>query len=101
MLRDAGAKEVHFMSSAPKFLYPCYFGTDIDSSENLFAYRYSDEEMARILDVDSLGFLSVDSVVKLAETGDNGFCTACFSGRYPCRTPSRQGKDRFSAGGIS
>ena len=95
LLRDAGAKEVHFMSSAPKFLYPCYFGTDIDSSENLFAYKYSDEEMKKILDVDSLGFLSPESVVKLAPTGDTGFCTACFTGRYPCQPPEVQGKDRY------
>ncbi len=99
LLRDAGAREVHFMSSAPKFLYPCFYGTDIDSSENLFAYKYTDEEMKEILDVDSIGFLSAASVVKLAETGDNGFCTACFTGDYPCRIPSVQGKDRFSQKG--
>lgn len=95
LLRDAGAVEVHFMSSAPKFLYPCYFGTDIDSSENLFAYKYSDEEMKEILDVDSIGFLSPESVIKLADNGDRGFCRACFTGEYPCPPPEVQGKDRY------
>lgn len=96
LLREAGAKEVHFMSSAPKFLYPCYFGTDIDSSENLFAYKYSDEEMRRILDVDSIHFLSVESVVKLTDSGERGFCTACFSSDYPTAPPKGGNKDRYS-----
>lgn len=96
LLRDAGAKEVHFMSSAPKFLYPCYFGTDIDSSENLFAYKHTDEEMRRILNVDSIHFLSVESVVKLTDNGDRGFCTACFSSIYPTPPPAEGKKDRYS-----
>lgn len=96
LLREAGAKEVHFRSSAPKFLYPCYFGTDIDSSENLFAYKYSDEEMKRLLNVDSLGFLSVENVVRLTESDDHGFCTACFSRDYPCPPPVHNRKDKYS-----
>lgn len=96
LLREAGAREVHFRSSAPKFLYPCYFGTDIDSSENLFAYKYTDEEMKRLLDVDSLGFLSVENVVRLTEDGDHDFCTACFSRDYPCPPPKVTKKDKFS-----
>lgn len=96
LLRDAGAKEVHFMSSAPKFLYPCYFGTDIDSSENLFAYKHTNEEMRKILNVDSIHFLSVESVVKLTDNGDRGFCTACFSSIYPTPPPAEGKKDRYS-----
>ena len=96
LLREAGAREVHFRSSAPKFLYPCYFGTDIESSENLFAYKYTDEEMKRLLDVDSLGFLSVENVVRLTEDGDHDFCTACFSRDYPCPPPKVTKKDKFS-----
>lgn len=96
LLRDAGAKEVHFMSSAPKFLYPCYFGTDIDSSENLFAYKHTDEEMRKILNVDSIHFLSVESIVKLTDNGDRGFCTACFSSIYPTPPPAEGKKDRYS-----
>lgn len=96
LLRDAGAKEVHFMSSAPKFLYPCYFGTDIDSSENLFAYKHTDEEMRKILNVDSIHFLSVESVVKLTDNGGRGFCTACFSSIYPTPPPAEGKKDRYS-----
>ena len=64
LLREAGATEVHFLSSAPKFLYPCYFGVDVDSRENLIAANHSTEEMRQMLGVDSLGFLSVDGVKK-------------------------------------
>ncbi|MGD1817556.1 MAG: amidophosphoribosyltransferase [Pleomorphochaeta sp.] len=84
LLRDAGAKEVHFRSSAPMFLNPCYFGTDIDSKDNLFACKYTKEEMRDILNADSLEFLSVKNVVNLAKE-NIGFCTACFSGKYPIK----------------
>lgn len=96
LLREAGAKEVHFRSAAPKFLHPCYYGTDIDSREKLFAHKYTDKEMKKILDVDSLGFLSVENVTKLAEYGKRGFCTACFSGEYATNIPTGNGKDKYS-----
>jgi len=95
LLRSKGAKEVHFLSSAPKFLYPCYFGTDIDSSENLFAYKYTDEEMKKILNVDSIGFLSTDSVIKLADIKSEGFCTACFTGKYPVKVDQTGKKEKY------
>jgi len=99
LLREAGAKEVHFRSSAPKFLYPCFFGTDIDSSEDLFAYKYTDVQMREMLDVDSLGFLSVENVTKLCDHElCGGFCTACFSGEYPVRRPETHEKDRYVQG---
>ncbi len=84
LLRNAGAKEVHFRSSSPMFLYPCYFGTDIDNEENLFASKYTKEEMRDILNVDSLEYLSVKNVVKLAKE-NIGYCTACFSNKYPIK----------------
>ncbi len=95
LLREAGAKEVHLRSAAPKFLYPCYFGTDIDSSEDLFAYKHDDKEMLTLLDVDSLGFLSSENVTKLSDHPCIGFCTACFSGEYPCPPPECKGKDKY------
>ncbi len=68
VLREAGAKEVHFRSSAPPFRFPCYYGTDIDSAEKLIANRFSNEEIAKQIDVDSLGYLD------------------CFTGNYPTDT---------------
>ncbi|MBQ6262545.1 MAG: amidophosphoribosyltransferase [Clostridia bacterium] len=96
LLRDAGATEVHMRSSAPQFLNPCYYGTDIDSRENLIACHYSVEEMAKIIGVDSLGFLSVDNVKKIASGGTmKGLCSACFNGEYPTPVPEKTAKNRF------
>jgi amidophosphoribosyltransferase len=90
LLREAGAKEVHLRSSAPPFLHPCYYGTDIDSTEDLFACKYTHQEMEKILDVDSLGFLLPEQVTKLSDHPGIGFCTACFTGNYPCPPPQRR-----------
>ncbi len=96
LLRDAGATEVHMRSSAPQFLNPCYYGTDIDSRENLIACHYSVEEMAKIIGVDSLGFLSVDNVKKIASDRTvKGLCSACFNGEYPTPVPEKTAKNRF------
>jgi len=83
LLRDAGAKEVHMLSSAPKFISPCYFGTDIPSKEVLFAYNYSTEEMRNRIGADTLGFLSLDSLSKIAPDSKCNFCDACFTEKYP------------------
>ncbi len=96
LLRDAGATEVHMRSSAPKFLYPCYYGTDIDSQKNLIAWNHTTEEMREIMDVDSLGFLSTDNVEKIAECQKRGFCTACFTGKYPCTPPKEKKENKYS-----
>ena len=94
LLREAGATEVHMRSSAPMFLHPCYFGTDIDSRDKLIACNHTLEEIRQIIGVDSLGYLSVENVTKLTENS-SGFCTACFSGQYPCEPPKRSGKSKF------
>ncbi len=83
LLRRAGATEVHVRSSAPMFLWPCYFGTDIPSRENLIAANHSLEEMCEMIGADSLGFLSIESLMKIAPNADCGFCNGCFSGNYP------------------
>ncbi len=95
LLRDAGAKEIHMRVSAPPFLNPCYYGTDIDSKENLIACRYSTEEIAEIIGADSLGFLPPEELGELIGTEE--FCSACFSGTYPTAIPKQTNKDRFEA----
>lgn len=96
MLRNAGAKEIHMRVSSPAFLNPCYYGTDIDSRDNLIACNHSIEEIEKIIGVDSLGYLSLDSVTKLTDNGcHKGFCTACFSGVYPTEVPGDTRKNRF------
>ena len=83
LLRDAGAREVHMLSSAPKFISPCYYGTDIPSKSELFACSYTTEEMRQIIGADSLGFLSLNNLHKIAPDSKCGFCDACFSENYP------------------
>ena len=96
ILRDAGAKEIHMRISAPPFLNPCYFGTDIDSRELLIACNHSLEEIREIIGVDSLGYLSVANVRKIAAEGFcQGYCAGCFSGEYPAPIPEETEKDKF------
>ncbi len=96
LLRDAGAKEIHMRVSAPPFVNPCYYGTDIDSRDNLIACHHTVEEIAKIIGVDTLGYLSLDSAYKLAGGTDcKGFCAACFGGEYPTAIPKAGEKNRF------
>lgn len=98
LLREAGASEVHVRVSAPPFLNPCYYGTDIDSREGLIACHHTVPEIAALIGADSLGYLSVENAKKLAvcpEGGECGYCTACFNGEYPTEIPKEMGKNRF------
>ena len=98
LLREEGAKEIHMRVSAPPFLNPCYYGTDIDSRENLIAASHSVEEIAQIIGVDSLGYLSVESVKQIAKgLHGTGYCTACFDGSYPTEIPETTAKNRFES----
>lgn len=95
LLRNAGAKEIHMRISAPPFISECFFGTDIDSKENLIANKHTVGEIAKIIGVDSLGFLSTENVVKIAENPKCGFCSGCFTGKYPIDVPDEFPKDKF------
>ncbi len=89
LLRDAGATEIHVRSSAPKFLNPCYYGTDIASRDVLIACNHTTEEMAEMFGADSVAFLPVEDVFKLGEGGKcKGYCAACFNGEYPTAEPT-------------
>lgn len=83
LLREVGAKEIHMRVSAPPFLYPCYFGTDIDSQENLIASRHTIEEIRQMIGVDTLGYLRPSDLPKLVNSNCKGLCDACFTGKYP------------------
>ena len=100
-LRDAGATEVHFLSSAPKFLNPCYYGTDIDSRDNLIACHHTTEEIAKIIGADSVGYLDIDHARRLTGEYQDTFCCACFDGVYPTEVPAAPNKDRFEQRPIS
>ena len=93
LLRGAGAKEIHLRISAPPFRYPCYYGTDIDSQDNLIACKMTLDEIAEHTGADSLGYLPESRLGELADCG--GYCKACFSGDYPTDIPDGISKDRF------
>ena len=93
LLRSAGAREIHMRISAPPFLYPCYYGTDIDSQDHLIACHHSVEEIAQIIGADSLGYLRLEDLGQLC--GGRGYCSACFSGEYPTAIPTDTRKDQF------
>ena len=95
LLRDAGATEVHVRVSAPPFISPCYYGTDIDSKENLIACQMSEQEICRVIGADSLGYLSVESVRHIADGARCDFCCGCFTGEYPAVTPKEMDKSKF------
>ncbi|MDE6036021.1 MAG: amidophosphoribosyltransferase [Ruminococcus sp.] len=95
LLRDAGAKEVHVRISAPPFRHSCYFGTDIDSEENLIACRYNTDGIRDYIGADSLAFLPVEELPGL--TGSNKFCCGCFTGEYPVDVSGAGGKNKFDS----
>ena len=93
LLREAGAREIHLRVSAPPFLHPCYYGTDIDSRDHLIACGHTVEETAAIIGADSLGYLPSEALSELAD--GCGICSACFDGNYPTPVPKDTRKDRF------
>jgi amidophosphoribosyltransferase len=87
MVRSAGAKEVHMRISSPPTNHSCFYGIDTPSQEELMAYKYSPEEIAKLIGVDSLAYISVDGLYQaLGETKRNNdlpqYCDACFTGDY-------------------
>lgn len=96
MLKKAGAKEVHLRISSPPFKYPCYFGTDIDSTDNLIAAHKSIDEMCAEIGADSLGFLSIHGLHRIADECKIDFCDACFSGNYPIEASRQSHEDKYS-----
>ena len=82
-LREAGAREIHLRISCPPIRHPCYFGVDFASREQLIAHEKSVEEIRAFLTADSLAYLSPEGMYSFLEGGRDGFCDACFTGKYP------------------
>ena len=89
-LREAGAREVHMRVSCPPHKYGCYFGIDFPEPSSLIARRYSVDEIAGQLELDSLGYLSREGMLGCVKAhGPEDYCTACFDGCYPVEPPRR------------
>lgn len=86
MLKNAGATEVHVRISSPPFLYPCYFGTDIPSDDQLIAHNNTVDQICDMLGANTLGYLDVERLGEMLGS-DMGYCSACFTGNYPIEPP--------------
>ena len=82
-LRQAGAKEVHLRISCPPHKSPCAYGIDFPTREELIANRYSHDELRKYLECDSVGYLSLEGMLKCVSNPEDHYCTACWSGKYP------------------
>ncbi|MCH7711893.1 MAG: amidophosphoribosyltransferase, partial [Proteobacteria bacterium] len=96
MVRQAGAKEVHMRIACPPTAHCCFYGVDTPSRDELLAANHSIEEMARLIDVDSLAFLSIDGLYRaVGEAGRDDespqYCDACYTGDYPIALTDRDG----------
>jgi amidophosphoribosyltransferase len=82
MIRGAGAREVHMRISSPPIHWPCYYGIDTPTRKELIAASHTTEEIRRYLGADSLGYLSLDGMLKATGSDPEHFCHACFTGDY-------------------
>ncbi|MBI5379645.1 MAG: amidophosphoribosyltransferase [Nitrospirae bacterium] len=87
MVRDAGAKEVHLRISSPPTTHPCFYGIDTPTRGELIASSHAVEEIRRYVTADTLGYLSLEGMLKVVPHAADGFCHACFSGDYAVPFP--------------
>ncbi len=91
MLRNAGAREIHFRISCPPTTGPCHYGIDTPSREELIAATHSVDEIKKHIGVDSLGYLTIEGMYRAVGETRSGYCDACFSGEYLLGLPGRNG----------
>jgi amidophosphoribosyltransferase len=94
LLRNAGAKEVHVAITCPPIKHPCFMGVDMGTHENLIAYKRSVDEICKMVDADSLTYLSLEGMMRAVDRGD-GYCQACFTGEYPIPVDAETVKTGF------
>ncbi|MGL4368718.1 MAG: amidophosphoribosyltransferase, partial [Spirochaetota bacterium] len=94
MFRNAGAKEIHIRISAPPTKFPCFYGIDIPSHSELIAATHTIEEIKKYLRVDSISYLSDESLLKAVDMPNMSFCTACFDGKYPVQFEQENASDK-------
>lgn len=97
MIRAAGAREVHFRVASPPITGPCYYGIDTPTKSELIASSHSVDEIRRHLGVETMGYLSLDGMVRAAGGDPTEFCHACFSGQYPTAIPDEAAAGRHAS----
>jgi amidophosphoribosyltransferase len=96
-LRELGAKAVHFRVSSPPIKYPCFYGIDFPSPSELIATKYDSRQIAEMLGLDSLHYLSLKGLLSSVSHPEH-YCTACFNGEYPTPLPEIQDKLSLESG---
>jgi amidophosphoribosyltransferase len=91
-LREAGAAEVHIRITCPPIQWPCFYGIDMPTRQELIAADLTVDQIRSYVSADSLGYLSLDGMVAAAGDGKETFCRACFDGEYPIEIPEGAGK---------
>ncbi len=82
-IRAAGAKEIHMRVSCPPIMHPCFYGIDFPTRQELIACTHSLEEIRKFLEVDTLGYISLEGMLSAVTGNKSNYCTACYSGKYP------------------
>lgn len=96
MLRDAGATEVHMRIVSPEVMWPCFYGIDTDTRDQLIAANMTNDEMCEWMGADSLAFISLQGLRdSLSDVRTPGYCEACFSGEYPVDIPAYTARNSF------
>jgi amidophosphoribosyltransferase len=95
MLRDAGASEVHLRVVSPPVVWPCFYGIDTDTQDQLIAANMGIDEICGHIGADSLAYLSHEGLLDCCKADHEGFCTACFSGEYPIRISEQMQRSSF------
>jgi amidophosphoribosyltransferase len=96
ILKDAGASEVHIRVSSPPIRFPCFYGIDMATSEELIASTRNIEEIRKNLGADSLAYLSIDGLLKAVDLPQKLFCLACFNDDYPIKIPKQLELGKFT-----
>lgn len=87
MIREAGAREIHMRISSPPYAWPCFYGIDTPNKNELIATGRTPEDIGEYIGADSLGYLSLDNLIKAVGMPKRLFCRACFDGKYPIDVP--------------
>jgi amidophosphoribosyltransferase len=94
LIRQAGAKEVHVRVSCPPLCFPCYYGIDFQTKDELIASSKTVEQIREFLQVDSLGYLSLEGMLQGIPGVPDNYCVACFTGDYPVKP--EEGTEKLS-----
>jgi amidophosphoribosyltransferase len=95
MIREAGAAEIHLRISAPPTQWPCHYGIDTPTREELIASHHSIEEIRQYIEADSLAYLSLEGMLASVSGPAESYCTACWTGDYPVPNGDRRQAELF------